>query len=49
MRHAAYQPGVHRTRVNDDNAGLLSDRSSFTRVRIVRSWGDWDGEVDWSA
>lgn len=49
MRQAAYQPGVHRTRVNADNAGLLSDRSSFTRVRIVRSWGDWDGEVDWLA
>lgn len=47
MKQAAYQPGVHRTRVNDDNAGRLSDRSSFTRVRVIHSRGDWDGTVTW--
>lgn len=37
MRQAAYDPGTHRTRINQDNAGLLSDRTSFTRLRVIRS------------
>jgi hypothetical protein len=45
MRKAAYHPGTHRSRLDEDNAGLLSDRSSFTRLRAIRSWGDWDGDV----
>lgn len=49
MREAAYFPGVHRSRVDEDKAGLLSDRTSFTRLRVLRSWGDWDGEVDWTS
>ena len=48
MRQAAYQPGTHRTQVDQDKAGLLSDRTSFTRLRALRSWGDWDGEVAWT-
>ncbi|BCS31672.1 hypothetical protein TBR22_A08750 [Luteitalea sp. TBR-22] len=48
MKQAAYKPGTHRGRLDEDNAGLLSDRSSFTRLRVVRSRGDWDGEVSWA-
>ena len=48
MRQAAYRPGTHRTRIDEDKAGLLSDRTSFTRLRAIRSWGDWDGEVSWT-
>lgn len=44
---AAYQPGTHRSRIDEDKAGLLSDRSAFTRLRVIDSWGDWDGEVSW--
>jgi hypothetical protein len=47
MRKAAYQPGKLRNRMDEDKAGLLSDRTSFTRLRVIRSWGDWDGEVAW--
>lgn len=48
MLQAAYNPGTHRTRVDEDKAGLLSDRTSFTRLRAIHSWGDWDGEVIWT-
>jgi hypothetical protein len=47
MRQAAYHPGAHRNRTDEDKAGLLTDRTSFTRLRVIRSWGDWDGEVVW--
>jgi hypothetical protein len=39
MRQAAYQSGTHRDRINEDKAGLLSDRTSFTRLRVLRSLG----------
>jgi hypothetical protein len=48
MRQAAYHPGTHRTRIDEYKAGLLADRTSFTRLRAIRSWGDWDGEVSWT-
>lgn len=47
MRQAAYHPGVHRTRIDEYKAGLLADRTSFTRLRPVSSRGDWDGAIDW--
>ena len=47
MMQAAYLPGIHRTRIDENKAGLLADRTSFTRLRVIRSWGDWDGEVVW--
>ncbi len=47
MLHAAYHSGPHRAQIDEDKAGLLSDRTSFTRLRVIRSWGDWDGEVAW--
>lgn len=48
MLQAAYHSGAHRTQINEDKAGLLSDRTSFTRLRVIRSWGDWEGEVAWT-
>ena len=48
MLQAAYHSGAHRTQVDEDKAGLLSDRTSFTRLRVIRSWGDWEGEVAWT-
>lgn len=48
MLQAAYHSGAHRTQIDEDKAGLLSDRTSFTRLRVLRSWGDWDGEVVWT-
>jgi hypothetical protein len=48
MGQAAYQPNAHRTRVDQNKAGLLSDRTSFTRLRAISSGGDWDGEVTWT-
>ena len=47
MRQAAYQPGIHRNYMDENKADLLSDRTSFTRLRVLKSWGDWDGEVVW--
>ena len=47
MLKAAYKPGTHRNYIDKDKAGLLSDRTAFTRLRVINSWGDWDGEVTW--
>jgi len=47
MRQAVYHPGTHRTLIDEDKAGHLSDRTAFTRLRPIHSWGDWDGEVAW--
>jgi hypothetical protein len=44
MREAAYNPGRHRSRMDEGRAGLLMDRSSFTRLRAIRSSGDWEGD-----
>jgi hypothetical protein len=44
MQQAAYHPGQHRTRIDDDRAGLMTDRTSFTRLRVLKSQGDWDGD-----
>ena len=44
MVEAAYHPGRHRARMEDSRAGRLMDRSSFTRLRAIRSHGDWDGD-----
>ena len=47
MRQAAYHPGTYRSRVDEYKSGLLADRTSFTRLRHLHSWGEWDGEVAW--
>lgn len=44
MREAAYQDGRHRARMEENRAGLMFDHSSFTRLRALRSHGDWDGD-----
>ncbi|MDP2083531.1 MAG: hypothetical protein U0934_14020 [Pseudotabrizicola sp.] len=43
MREAAYHHGRHRARMDESRAGLMFDYSSFTRLRALRSHGDWDG------
>jgi len=48
MLHAAYNPSTHRSRIDENKEGLLSDRTSFTRLRVIQSWGDWDGKVVWT-
>lgn len=48
MLQATYHSSTHREQIDEDKAGLLSDRTSFTRIRVIRSWGDWDGEVAWT-
>jgi len=44
MRAAAYQPGRHRARMEESRDGLLMDYSSFTRLRVIGSHGDWEGD-----
>ncbi|MCR9151476.1 MAG: hypothetical protein NXH83_14995 [Rhodobacteraceae bacterium] len=44
MREAAYHDGRHRARMEQNRAGLMFDYSSFTRLRALRSHGDWDGD-----
>lgn len=40
---AAYQPGVHRDRIDEQKFYHLSDRTSFIRARALRSHGTWGG------
>lgn len=47
MRQAVYRSGTHSTWMAAERAEPLSDRTSFTRFRVIRSWGDWDGNVVW--
>ena len=44
MNKAAYGAGTHRTFLDTSRTGSLFDRSSFTRARIVKSSGSWDGD-----
>jgi hypothetical protein len=44
MREAAYRPGRHRARMRQSRLGLIVDYSSFTRLRVLHSQGDWDGD-----
>jgi len=39
IRQAAYNFGTHRNRIDEDKAGLLTNRTSFTRLRVIRSGG----------
>jgi len=40
----ACQPGVHRTQLDASKGTDMMDRSSFTRLRIVQHYGDWNGD-----
>ena len=44
MLDATYRSGVHRTQMDQHKLTSLFDRSSFTRCRILESWGQWNGE-----
>lgn len=43
MLAAAYKPGIHRTQIDRYKAERTADRSSFTRARLMRAKGSWDG------
>ena len=44
MLKAAYHSGHHRNLMDESRDGSIFDRSSFTRLRILRSSGSWDGD-----
>lgn len=44
MLKAAYHSGHHRALMDESRDGSLFDRSSFTRLRILKSSGSWDGD-----
>ncbi len=43
VRAFAYAPGVHRHYMDRHNAEGLADRTSFTRLHVVRREGTWYG------
>lgn len=43
MIAAAYKLGVHRTQIDRYRTEQTADRSSFTRARLIRSKGTWEG------
>lgn len=43
MTDFAYQPGVHKTLLAEHWAVPKFDRSSFTRTRVLRAVGTWEG------
>jgi hypothetical protein len=44
MLAAAYRPGLHRSQIDRHKAEDVFDRSSFTRLRLLRSLGEWGGK-----
>lgn len=44
MLSFAYRPGPHRDEVDRQRDQETVDRSSFTRFRVLRSAGQWDGD-----
>lgn len=44
MLAAAYGAGEHRTQLMHHRVEPQFDRSSFTRARVVRSYGSWDDQ-----
>jgi hypothetical protein len=45
MRAWAYGPGVHRQYLDRHRNQPMSDRTSFTRYRILQSTGTWYGDA----
>jgi hypothetical protein len=43
MRTAAYGQGFHRTQLDRQKAERMADRTSYTRTRMVRHSGTWNG------
>jgi len=43
MRDAAYGAGLHRTQLDRQKSERMADRTSYTRTRLMRHSGTWDG------
>ena len=43
MAAAMYKPGVHRTQIDRYKLEKTADRTSFTRLRVLRTAGTWNG------
>lgn len=43
MFQFAYRPGLHRTQLERHKIEPMADRSSFTRCRVLRTSGRWEG------
>jgi hypothetical protein len=43
MLNAMYRAGTHREKMDWHKSVSAFDRSSFTRLRIVDTCGQWDG------
>ncbi|RLA09623.1 MAG: hypothetical protein DRQ60_11045 [Gammaproteobacteria bacterium] len=43
MQEAAYDAGYHRDQIKRQNTHQMTDRTSFTRARVLESSGTWDG------
>ena len=43
LRRPVYEPGEHRTRMDDYYRNGTADGSSFKRLRVVESSGAWNG------
>lgn len=43
MIDTMYRPGVHRTQVERHRRENLADRTSFTRFRVLETFGQWNG------
>ena len=42
LRPPVYEPGEHRSRMDDYHRNQTADRSSFTRLRVLESTGTWN-------
>jgi hypothetical protein len=43
MMETMYKPGVHRTQIDRYKTEKTADRTSFTRFRVLRTSGQWEG------
>ncbi len=43
MTSAMYRPGLHRTQMERYKREATADRTSFTRLRVMRAAGQWGG------
>lgn len=49
MLESAYKRGIHREQVDRHKAGKMTDRTSWTRARLIRTAGAWEGAWNSSA
>ena len=43
MMETMYRPGLHRTQIERHRRESLADRTSFTRFRVLKTLGQWNG------